>query len=87
MLMHVSTRNEKLIWKLLEALGKRIDFTPLSGLGERIVFRELFLKGLTLWDVGAGKSGGAMALTHVAARQELRSILRAIGEDGAKNGN
>lgn len=90
-LMHVSTHNEKLIWKLLEALGKRIDFAPLSGLGERIVFRELFLKGLTLWDVGAGKSGGAMSMTHVAARQELRAILQAIGEDagddGAKNEN
>lgn len=81
--MHVSTRNEKLIWKLLEALGKRINFTPLAGLGERIVFRELFLKGLTLLDVGAGKAGGVMSMTHVAARQELRSILQAIGEDAS----
>lgn len=79
--MHVSTRNEKLIWKLLEALGKRVNFTPLPGLGERIIFRELFLKGLTLLDVGTGRSGVALSMPHVAARQELRSILQAIGED------
>ncbi len=79
--MHVSTRNEKLIWKLLEALGKRVNFTPLPGLGERIIFRELFLKGLTLLDVGTGKSDVALSMPHVAARQELRSILQAIGED------
>ena len=79
--MHVSTRNEKLIWKLLEALGKRINFTALSGLGERIVFRELFLKGLTLLDLGKSKSGVSMSMTHLSARQELRMILQAIGED------
>ena len=79
--MHVSTRNEKLIWKLLEALGKRVNFTPLPGLGERIIFRELFLKGLTLLDIGSVRSGVALSMPHVAARQELRSILQAIGED------
>ncbi len=79
--MHVSTRNEKLIWKLLDALGKRVNFTPLAGLGERIIFRELFLKGLTLQDVGMAKSGVSMTMNHVTARQELRAILQAIGED------
>ena len=79
--MHVSTHNEKLIWKLLEALGARINFTPLRGLGERIIFRELFLKGLTLLDIGQFKTGVTMSMAHVTARQELRSILQAIGEE------
>ncbi|HBO59744.1 MAG TPA: ATPase [Alphaproteobacteria bacterium] len=78
--MHVSTRNEKVIWKLLEALGKRINFTPLAGLGERIIFRELFLKGLTLLDFGGGKAPLKLTANTLAARQELRNILRAIGE-------
>ncbi|MBR1777071.1 MAG: AAA family ATPase [Alphaproteobacteria bacterium] len=84
--MHVSTHNEKLIWKLLEALGQRINFMPLRGLGERIIFRELFLKGLTLLDIGQSKTGVAMSMTHVAARQELRSILQAIGEESLADG-
>ena len=78
--MHVSTRNEKVIWKLLTALGKRINFTPLGGLGERIIFRELFLKGLTLLDLGGGKSQLKLTANTLAARQELRNILHAIGE-------
>lgn len=78
--MHVSTRNEKVIWKLLTALGKRINFTPLSGLGERIIFRELFLKGLTLLDFGGVKAPLKLTANTLAARQELRSILHAIGE-------
>ena len=84
--MHVSTRNEKVIWKLLEALGGRINFTPLRGLGERIIFRELFLKGLTLLDIGQSKAGVKMSMAHVTARQELRSILQAIGEESLNAG-
>ena len=83
--MHVATHNEKLIWKLLEALGKRINFTPLRGLGERIIFRELFLKGLTLLDIGQSKTGVPMSMAHVTARQELRSILQAIGEESVSD--
>lgn len=79
--MHVSTRNEKVIWKLLQALGSRINFVPLAGLGERIIYRELFLKGLTLLDVGQSKAGVSLAMAHVTARQELRRILQAIGEE------
>lgn len=79
--MHVSTRNEKVIWKLLDALGRRINFTPLQGLGERVIFRELFLKGLTLLDIGQSKTGIKMSMTHLSAKQELRSILQAIGEN------
>lgn len=77
-LMHVSTRNEKIIRSLLDSLGKRISFTPVSGLGERIIFRELFLKGLTLLDVDDKRTQIEMSVSHVAARQELRSIRNAV---------
>lgn len=85
-LMHVSTRNEKIMWKLLEALGRRINFTPLPGLGERIIFRELFLKGLTLLDMENKKAGIEMSISHIAARQELRQILQAVGMDDDSEG-
>ena len=84
--MHVSTRNEKIMWKLLEALGRRINFTPLPGLGERIIFRELFLKGLTLLDMENKKAGIEMSISHIAARQELRQILQAVGMDDDSEG-
>lgn len=85
--MHVATRNEKVMWKLLTALGGRIGFTPLAGLGERIIFRELFLKGLTLFDLGGKNAAAKLSAAHLAARQELRGILAAIGEDAAPAAN
>lgn len=81
-LMHVSTKNEKIMRRLLDSLGERIRFTPLGGLGERIIFRELFLKGLTLLDVDDKRSEIEMSVSHIAARQELRTIRTALPLNG-----
>ena len=81
-LMHVSTKNEKIMRRLLDSLGERIRFTPLGGLGERIIFRELFLKGLTLLDVDDKRSEIEMSVSHIAARQELRTIRAALPLNG-----
>lgn len=81
-LMHVSTKNEKTMRRLLDSLGERIRFTPLGGLGERIIFRELFLKGLTLLDVDDKRSEIEMSVSHIAARQELRTIRAALPLNG-----
>lgn len=60
----------------LEKLAKRVGFRPAAGFSERVIFRELFLKGLTVLDLQ--DAGIDMTLSHVAARQELRSLIRAI---------
>lgn len=77
--MHVSNKNEKLVWNLLQALGKRINFTPISGLGERVIFRELFLHGLTLLDLSKQTKAVKLSAAHIAAKQELRNIIETIG--------
>jgi chromosome partitioning protein len=64
--------------RLLGELAKRIGFRMVGGLGERVIYRELFLEGLTLFDLGEG-SGIEMSLSHVAARQELRRLVDALG--------
>ena len=75
----MNTKNGRIIWKILEALGKRINFTPISGLGERVIFRDLFLKGLTLLDFGLNGKNQITAAS-IPARQELRNLLVNIGE-------
>ena len=62
----------------LEALAKRIGFRALKGFGERVIFRELYLQGLTLMDVREANIGIAMGLSHVAARTEVRALVSAI---------
>ncbi len=82
-LSHIDARNKREIGRLLELLSARIRFRLAPGFGERVIFRELFPKGLTLLDLreGQGADGGAvpLSMSHVAARQEVRALLRAIG--------
>lgn len=74
-------RNKARVERVLEKLAKRIGFRFLPGLSERVIYRELFLKGLTLVDLKAtGRSGatGALTMSQVAARQEVRRLVDAI---------
>jgi chromosome partitioning protein len=71
-------RNKRDVGSTLETLAKRIGFRTLKGFGERVIFRELYLQGLTLMDVKEANIGIAMGLSHVAARAEVRSLISAI---------
>jgi chromosome partitioning protein len=59
-------------------LAKRIGFRTLKGFGERVIFRELYLQGLTLMDVREANIGIALGLSHIAARAEVRALISAI---------
>lgn len=77
-LSHLDARNKRNVGQVLEALEKRIGFRFLPGLSERVIFRELFLTGLTLMDLDrTNLSGGAagLSMAQAAARQEVRALL------------
>ncbi|QEX16102.1 ATPase [Hypericibacter terrae] len=76
-LASLDARNKRRIGKLVEDLARRIGFRLAPGFSERVVFRELFPRGLTLLDLA--DAGTALTLSHVAARQELRGLLDVIG--------
>jgi chromosome partitioning protein len=71
-------RNKRDVGATLEALAKRIGFRTVKGFGERVIFRELYLQGLTLMDVREAGLGIQMAMSHVAARAEVRALVTAI---------
>ena len=62
----------------LDELARRIGFRVAPGFGERVIFRELFLSGLTLFDLGSSAGGPPLAMSHVAGRQEARTLIDAI---------
>lgn len=66
-------KNRKDVHIVLEALAKRIGFRLCSGFCERVIFKELFVSGLTLLDL---ENTNQMSLSHVAARQELRDLIK-----------
>jgi chromosome partitioning protein len=71
-LQHIEARNMKRVALAMGELSKRVGFRVVPGLSERVIFRELFPKGLTLLDLAAiGEPG----IAHIAARQELREMV------------
>lgn len=71
-------RNKRDVGTTLDMLAKRIGFRTVKGFGERVIFRELYLQGLTLMDIKQAGIDIAMGMSHVAARAEVRALLSAI---------
>lgn len=73
--------NKKKMGDALDNLSKRIGFRVAPGFGERVIFRELFPRGLTLLDlrdVGVTQ----LNISNVAARQEVRDLMKALDLPG-----
>ncbi len=76
----IEARNKREIAALLIQLARRIGFRLAPGFGERVVYRELFLMGLTLLDLPEAEGPGLPANpSHLAGRAEIRALLQAIG--------
>ena len=69
--------NKQKMQRALEKLAKRIGFRISPGFNERVIFRELFPRGLTLLDL---KDVGVKQLniSNIAARQELRELVKTL---------
>lgn len=72
-LSNIIAKNKEEMHRVLQALSKRIGFRLADGFSERVIFRELFLKGLTLMDLN--DVGIPLSMSHIAARQEVRNLL------------
>lgn len=71
-------RNKRRLGKALDTLSQRIGFRVAPGFGERVIFRELFPMGLTMLDLPQPGLGSGFSMSHVAARQEVRQLLRTL---------
>ena len=75
-MQHIEARNMRRVGDALNELSRRVGFRVIPGLGERVIYRELFPKGLTLLDLG---QLGEVGIAHIAARQELREMIAGFG--------
>ena len=74
----LDSRNKKSVGLTLEELARRIGCRCLDGFHERVIFRQLFLQGLTVLDLREEGAGVALNMSHVAARQEIRRLADAV---------
>lgn len=80
-LSNLNANNKVNVSKILEELSQRVNFTVAPGFSERVIFRELFLQGLTLLDLGSANYSKPFTASNVAARQELRNFIKCLGID------
>ena len=79
-------RNRRRLDERVEALSRKVGFRIGPGLRDRVIYRELFPFGLTVADLSPTIRPVAMSLQHVAARQELRALMGALGLTGFEDG-
>lgn len=75
--------NKRKVGDALKSLSKRIGFRVVPGFSERVIFRELFPRGLTLMDL-RDLDGATLNLSNLAARQEVRDLMAALNLPGEK---
>jgi chromosome partitioning protein len=72
----LGSRNKKLVGEGLTELATRLGFRCADGLAERVIYRELFPRGLTALDtLDEATLGARPNLAHVTARQEVMTLI------------
>lgn len=73
--------NKRKVGAALDELSRRIGFRVAPGFSERVIFRELFPRGITLLDL---KDTGVdqLNMSNIAARQEVRDLMRELNLPG-----
>ena len=81
-LTQLDAKNKRKLADMLDTLAARIGFRVAPGFGERVIYRELFPLGLTLLDLADVAQDYRMTMSHVAARQEMRSLITMLNLPG-----
>ncbi|MGE0653890.1 MAG: division plane positioning ATPase MipZ, partial [Alphaproteobacteria bacterium] len=80
-LPNVNTKVTRSVTQVLEDLVPRLGFRLAEGIHDRVVFRELFLQGLTVFD---GFDHGVLRLANRGLRhglKEMRDLLATLQDD------
>ncbi|CAA7625222.1 division plane positioning ATPase MipZ [Magnetospirillum sp. UT-4] len=71
----LSDRNKQKMAEILPEMRKVLGFRLSEGFGERVIYRYLFLWGLTVLDVDQAGIEMARTKSHAAARDEVVALL------------
>lgn len=72
------SRNKAFVFEALEKLGKLYGFRFYDGLKDRVIYRELFLDGLTVLDMQSEPLKRRMSISHLAAKLEIKNLAEFI---------
>jgi hypothetical protein len=77
-LSNIDAKNKRFMTQVTTDLSRRIGFRVAPGFSERVIFREMFLQGLTVLDIMEASGNASLSMSHVAARQEVRDLLKTL---------
>ena len=72
------SNNKILVFEYLEKLAKLYGFRFCEGFKDRVIYKELFLEGLTVLDLQNEKLKRRITLSHVAAKREIKALAEFI---------
>lgn len=73
-----NSRNKNFVFEKLQELSTRYGFRVASQIKDRVIYRELFLQGLTVLDMNNEVLKSRLTTSHIAAKQEIRSLAEFI---------
>jgi chromosome partitioning protein len=76
-LSNIDAKNKRFMTQVTTDLARRIGFRMAPGFSERVIFREMFLQGLTVLDI-MDIQKNSVSMSHIAARQEVRDLLKTL---------
>jgi len=74
----LKSKNKNLVFEYLQQLAKLYGFRFCEGFKDRVIYKELFLDGLTVLDMQHEQLKLRMSISHIAAKQEIRRLAEFI---------
>ncbi|MBQ8465169.1 MAG: AAA family ATPase [Alphaproteobacteria bacterium] len=72
------SKNKNIVFEYLNQLSKLYGFRVNDGFKDRVIYKELFLEGLTVLDMNQDSLKRRMTLSHIAAKQEIKALAEFI---------
>ena len=72
------SKNKDFVFSKLDSLAKLYGFRFTLGLKDRVIYKELFLDGLTILDMNSPTLHRKLSVSHLAAKMELNSLIEFI---------
>ncbi len=77
-LSNYNSKNKNIVFSHLEKMSKLYGFRFLHGLKDRVIYKELFLEGLTVLDMNQDCLKLKLSVSHIAAKREIRNLAEFI---------
>jgi len=74
----LNSRNKNQVFGYLEKAAKTYGFRVAPAIRDRVIYKELFLQGLTVLDLSQDALKCRLSVSHIAAKQEIKSLAEFI---------